>query len=340
VSPNEKAIKALRAMAHTDPAIAAEAQREWAAALQTPLREGVLDEDNLADIFERNVLAPGAHAYYPLDIVKPGEEDNFVAYTYQTQNRIPERRVEADELTVPTYRIANSIDWDLDIAKDARFDLVRRALSVYKQGFAKKLNYDGWTTLLAAAVQRGLIVSSATQAGNPFTGRVHQGSATLGGEFTKELVSRMIITMLRGAGGNAIRTNLTDLYISVEAVGDIRAWADSDIDEFTQREILKSSQFGMAELYGVMLHPMQEFGTGQDYQSIISDLGGTLPSGTTEWCVGLDLSTQDSFVMPIREELVTREDPALLRQWRMGVYGSMRHGFACLDVRRVILGAH
>ncbi len=337
--PNEKAIKALRAMASNDVKVAEAAQSKWAKALQEPLRQGVFDQDNLDDIFERNVLAPGAQATYPLDIVKAGEEDNFVAYTYQTQNRIPERRVEADELTIPTYRIANSIDWDLDIAKDARFDLVRRALQVYKEGFAKKLNYDGWTTILAAAVQRGLIVSGATQAGSPFTGRTGQGSATLGGEFTKELVSRMIITMLRGAGGNAIKTNLTDLYISAEAIGDIRAWTSSDVDTFTQREIIKSSQFGMSELYGVMLHPMHELGIGQDYQTLINDLGGTLPSGTKEWCIGLDLATQDSFVMPIREELVTREDPALLRQWRMGIYGSMKHGFAALDTRRVILGA-
>lgn len=335
----EKAKNFLRSMASRDPDVALAAQRAWAQQMNEPIRKGVFDKDNVGDIFEREVIEAGAQLTYPLDIIRPGEEDNYIAYTYQTQNRIPERRVEADEITVPTWRIANSIDWDLDIMKDARFDLVRRATEVYQLGFAKKINYDCWTLLLSAAVQRDLIVSAATQAGSPFTGRVHQGSATLGGEFTKELVSRMIITMLRGGGGNLVQTNLTDLYLSVEAMGDIRAWTSSDVDEFTRREVLKSNQLGMAELYGVALHPMVEFGDGQDYQSILEDLGASQPSGTVEWCVGLNLAADMSFVMPIRDELVTREDPALHRQWRGGIFGSLRSGAAVLDLRNVILGA-
>lgn len=332
--------EALRGTAHPDREVAQRNMRAFAQALDVPLREGVMDESNLGDIYEEEPLQPGAHAFYPLDIIKPGEEDNHTAFTYQNQNRIPERRVEADEVTIPTYRIANAIDWDIDIAKDARFNLVRRALEVYRAGFTRKLNYDGWTTLLAAAVQRGLIVSAATGAGNPFTGHVVQGSATIGGEFTKELVSRMIITMMRGAGGNAVRTNLTDLYVSVEAVADMRAWNATDVDEFTRRELLTTQQFGLASLYGVVIHPMQELGVGQDYQTILTSLGATQPSGTTQFAVGLDLSARDSFVMPVRDQLETRDDETLHRQWRMGVYGSMRMGFGCLDVRRVLLGAH
>jgi hypothetical protein len=337
-----KLVTALRATASQDPDTRARAQRAFAQALSEPLRQGVMDEDSLGDIYEREVLQAGAQAHYPLDIIKPGEEDNFVAFTYQNQNRIPERRVEADELWVPTYKIANAMDWDVDIARDARFDLIARALEVYRMGYTRKLNYDGWTTILAAAAQRGLAIGSAAGAALPFTGHVIQGSHTLGGEFTKELVSRMIIGMIRGAGGNAVRTNMTDLYCSVEAVADMRAWNASDVDDFTRRELITQGrdQHGLANLYGVVLHPMQEFGVGQDYQSILTDLGASLPSGTNQFCVGLDLSTTDSFVMPIRQELTTFEDPTLQRQLRAGVYGYMEQGFAVLDLRRVILGAH
>jgi len=338
----KRLIEALRRTADNDPEVRAKAQRAFAAALNAPLRQGVMDEDNLDDIYERQVLAAGAQAYYPLDIVKPGEEDNFVAFTYQNQNRIPERRVEADELWVPTYKIANAMDWDVDIARDARFDLVGRALQVYRAGYTRKLNYDGWTTILAAAVQRGLVVSGANQGALPFTGRSMVSSATLGGEFTKELVSRMIITMLRGGGGNMVRTTLTDLYLSAEAIADMRAWDASDVSDFSRREleVQGGGQLGLSNIYGVVLHPMQEFGVGQDYQSIIEDLGASQPSGTTQYCIGLDLSTADSFVMPIRQELTTFEDPTLQRQLRAGVYGYMEQGFACLDNRRVLLGAH
>jgi hypothetical protein len=46
----------------------------------------------------------------------------------------------------------------------------------------------------------------------------------------------------------------------------------------------------------------------------------------------------DSFVMPIREELQTYEDPALYRLQKAGIYGWMEHGFAVLDPRRILLG--
>ena len=43
--------------------------------------------------------------------------------------------------------------------------------------------------------------------------------------------------------------------------------------------------------------------------------------------------------MPIKEELEVYDDEALIRFQRMGIFGWMRHGFACLDNRRVLIGA-
>ena len=55
--------------------------------------------------------------------------------------------------------------------------------------------------------------------------------------------------------------------------------------------------------------------------------------------VGLDLSSNDSFVMPVRQEVQIFEDDTLHRQKRAGMYGWAEHGFAVLDNRRVLLGA-
>jgi len=146
--------------------------------------------------------------------------------------------------------------------------------------------------------------------------------------------------MTRGAGGNGGGGKLTDLYMSLEAMEDIRAWDTTDIDEFTRREIFVNREYGLATIYGVVLHEMTEFGVGQEYQAFLTDIvGRQVPANTAEFVVGLDLSTSDSFVMPIRKELVTLDDPALYRQQRMGIFGWMEHGFAVLDPRRVLLGA-
>ena len=327
ISPRQQALLRLTASRNRDVAVAA--QRAMAQALDEPLRQGVFDEDNLGDIFRREVLAPGAQANYPLDFVRPGTEDlDFTAITLPKQGRVPERHVEGDELWVPTFQIANSIDWSLRYARDARFDVVGRALRVYQMGFTRKINEDGWHTLLAAADARGLVVND---------------SAATAGQFTKELVSKMQTAMTRNAGGNGNAGKLTDLYISLEAMEDIRAYDISEIDDVTRRDILNSTPEGLANFYGTTLHFMTEFGVGQEYQLYMTGVLGrsvtAVDATDQEFVLGLDKSANDSFVQPIRQELTTFEaGPDMHRQQRAGVYGWMEHGFAVLDNRRVILG--
>jgi len=323
----DEQIALLRATASDNMDEAIAAQRALAAALTEPLRQGIFDEDNLGGIYERMVLAPGAQANFQLDFVKPGEEDiNFTAVTLPKQGRIPERHVEGDELWVPTFRISNSIDWSLRYARDARFDIVKRALDVYRMGFTRKINEDGWHTLLAAADARGLVVNDPV---------------AQNGQFTKELISKMLTAMTRNAGGNGQAGKLTDVYLSMEAVEDIRAWDITEVDMFTRKEILQNAGTNLLNIYGVTLHPMTEYGVGQEYQlyltGILGRAVGAVDPGDAEFAVGLDLSTNDSFVQPIRQELQTFEDPALHRQQRAGFYGWLEHGYAVLDNRRLLL---
>jgi hypothetical protein len=333
-------IEALKATAHNDAEVRALAQKAFAAELQQPIRQGVFDRDNLGGIYEKQVLAPGAQANYPLDFIRPGEEDDFIAFALPKQGRIPERHVEGDELWVPTFSIGNSIDWSLKYAKEARFDVIMRAIRVYEAGYVRKINSDGWRVILTSADGRGTVVTANGQA--PFTGSTLLPTAAAG-QFTKELVSRMRTAMTRGAAGNGNAGRLTDLYLSLEAMEDVRAWDVDEIDEFTRREIFVNREYGLASIYGVVMHEMTEFGEGQEYEVFLSSTLArshqTISSVTLrEFVIGLDLSTEDSFVQPIREELQTYEDPALYRERRAGVYGWMEHGFACLDNRRVILG--
>lgn len=333
-----KVTPSLHACASADEGVRTKAQKAFAAELNSPLRKAIFDESNHAGIYESQVLAPGATPNYPLDLVKPGDEDNFIAYTIARQGRIPERHVEADELWVPTYRVGNSIDWDIRFMQEARWDVVARALEVYKAGYVRKNNIDAWRVIMSAAYDRGMIVSASGSA--PFTGNTSIVSPPTEGAFVKELLSRAKTAMTRGAGGNGNAGKLTDVYLSVEAMEDVRAWGSAQVDEFTRREILTQAANGIAGIYGVRLHPMTEFGEGQEYQLFLSsDLAASLPASTREWAVGLDLSTNDSFVEPVKQELMTFEDPSLYRRQQMGVYGWLEHGFAILDNRRCLLMA-
>lgn len=332
----QKLAASMPACADADTKKREDAQSAFAAELSGPLRKGVFDENTLGGIFEPDVLAPGATANYPLDFVKPGDEDNYVAWTMPKQGRIPERHVEGDEIWVQTYKIANAIDWDIRYMREARWDVVARALEAYKAGFVRKHNSDGWRLLLSAANDRGMIVTASGAA--PFTGNTSMATPPSDGVFTKELLSRAKTAVMRGAGGNGGAGKLTDVYLSAEAMEDIRAWGTAEVDEFTRREIMTAADGGIATVYGVRLHPMTEFGEGQEYQNFVTTtLGVSLPTNTLEWAIGLDLSTNDSFVNPIKQELMTFEDPALYRQMRMGIYGWEEIGLAVLDARRVVL---
>lgn len=336
---NEQTLDLLRAMASRDQRVANAARVAFAQELISPLRRGIFDADNLGDIYSPQVIPPGATASYPLDFVRPGDEDTYTAYTLAEQGRLPERRVEASEINVPTFKIGNSIDWDIKFMKEARWDVVKRALQVFEAGFVRKINSDGWRTVLAAAADRGLVVEASGTAA--FTGSSScLTTAPNPGEFTKELVSRLHTAMTRGAGGNGNGGRLTDLYLSLEAMECVRAWDATRIDEFTRREIFTSADKGLAQIYGVIMHSMTEFGQDQEYDAFLETvLSLAKPGGTEQFCVGLDLSADDSFVMPIKEELEVYDDESLVRFQRMGIFGWMSHGFACLDNRRVLLGA-
>jgi hypothetical protein len=328
--PSDEFIGLLRKSGDADINVAAAAQREFAKALELPLRKGVLVGNILGDIFETIAVEAGSTTEFPLDLVSPGLEGEHVAYTNPGHGRIPERSVEGDYVMIPTYTIASSVDYLLRYAREARWDIVARAMQVMEAGFTKKMNDDGWHTLLAAGVDRNILV--------------YDGDATAG-LFSKRLVSLMQTVMRRNSGGNSAsvgRGRLTDIYVSPEALEDIRNWGFDQVDETTRREIYTAQTGGapITRIFGVNLRDLDELGEGQEYQSFfVNELGGAVQASDLELVVGLDLSTRDSFVMPVKEQLQVFEDPTLHRQQRAGYYGFAELGFGVLDNRRVILGS-
>ena len=318
----------LRAIGSRKAEVSFAALTEFSQALTLPLRQGVLSGDNLDNIYEKISLDSNATSEFPLDFLSPGTETDHVAYTIPNQGRIPERHVEGDFVMVPTFDVGNAIDWLLKYARDARWDVVSRATEVMEAGFVKKINDDGWHVLLSAAVDRNILIFDA------------DASA---GQFTKRLVSLMKVVMRRNAGGNSTSMNrgmLTDLYVSPEAIEDIRNWGVDQVDEITRREIFLSEDGTVKRIFSVNLHDIDELGVGQEYQQFyLSDLSASLGSGDSELVVGLDLNKNDSFVMPIRADLEVFPDPVLHRQRRAGIYGWLELGLGCLDNRRILAGS-
>jgi len=326
VEPTDAMTQLLRDSGSKDEDQSRGATKQLAVALETPLRKGVMSGDITGGIFERIRLAPGAAPEFPLDFVQPGTEKDYVAYTIPNQGRIPERNVEGDFVMVPTYDTGCSIDWLLKYARNARWDIVSRAMQVLESSFIKKSNDDAWHTILAAGADRNIVVYD---------------SAATAGQFTKRLVSLGKTVMRRNGGGNSTSVNrgqLTDIFLSPEGIEDIRDWGVDQIDEVTRHQIFQAADGTLNRIFGVNLHDLDELGVGQEYQNFFeNELSGNLQASDVELVVGLDMRTSDSFVNPVVEEVSVYDDPSLHRQRRAGVYAWAEHGYAVLDNRRCIL---
>ena len=164
---------------------------------------------------------------------------------------------------VPTYDVGASIDYLLKYARDARWDVVGRAMSVMESQFTKKANDDGWHTVISAGVDRNILVFDNDAAN---------------GVFSKRLVSLMKTVMRRNGGGNSTSINrgaLTDLFLSPEGVEDIRNWGVDEVDDITRRQLISQEGGLLTRIFQVNLHDLDELGEGQEYELFYeSDLSG------------------------------------------------------------------
>jgi hypothetical protein len=315
----------LRRSGSNNPRESETAMAQIVQAVTDPIRNGVMSGDIWSDIFTTINLEPGSVPEFPLGILQRGTEKDYVAYTIPQHGAIPERRVESDYILVPTFSVANSIDWLLKHARNARWDIVGSALQLYRDGFTQKFNDDAFHTLLAAIVDRNILIYDSTASA---------------GQFTKRLVSLAKTAMRRNGGGNSTSTNrrkLTDLYMSPEGVEDIRNWSIADVDEYTRREIYTMDDGTLNRIFNVNIHDLDELGENQSYQLYFTeDLTGTLETSDVELAIGLDLSVQNCFVRPLEEDIQMFDDPTLHRRQKAGVYGWSSYGLAVLDGSAVI----
>lgn len=311
-----------------DKQVALAAQRELALAVVDEIRNGVEEGDMISQIFTQIPFRPGALTEFPLDLLVPGGDRDFSAYTIPNHGRIPERTFEGESVTINTYDVGSSIDWLLKFSRDSRFDVVGMALSILEATFLRKMNLDGWSVIMAAATDRNVVVYDASAAA---------------GYFTKRLVSLMQLALRRVAGGNSATLQpirLTDIFVSPEGLEDMRTWDLSMVDDVTRNRIFNSTQTGgLTDMFGVRIHELLELGAGQAFQNYFLELGGSLASGDEELVIGLDLSNPNVFVNPVRAPIEIFEDETLHRQRRAGYYGWGEHGFGVLDNRRTVLGS-
>jgi len=303
-TPTQEQVELLKATASAGDS-GEQAREAFAAALTAPLRKSRDKASTVRGIFTVDNLQPGADARYPLDI------NDITGFVMPKEGAIPQNVVAGDEIWIPTFEIASSVYWKLQFARDGRFDVVARAKNRLANSIVKLEEENGWHVLLAgadASAREQHITSSG---------------------FTKELLSNAKVVMTRAG------SVLTDMYISPEAMADVRSWDNAAVDEQTRRDIFVAG--GLAKIYDVMLHVMEEFGNGREYNKYFCNNCPTnsLTEANVEIQIGLDTSTNDAFYMPVRQELTTYADPTAIKELKQGVIAYEDLGFAVVDTRRM-----
>jgi hypothetical protein len=314
----------------------------------------ILQEINLKsvirELFSVDVLPPGAMAVYPV-----ADDFDIPVWVLPGLGYIAQNLIEGvgEDVIVPTFTVSASADWKLSYAIHSRVDILQRAISKLASAIAEYEEESGWRVIVPAATTN--FAGQGLLKARPAPVYEVAASENGAGYLSKELINQMIVGMARKD------RKLTDLWVSPEAIADIREWTDTDIDPTTRREVFQAG--GMGRIWNVQFHELYHLGpqgkfnindstssygifkdTGGAYNdytvdngNIVDSDGNVTTAGETQvW--GFDLTVNDSLVMPVRKEYEAIEDPALHREQKQGFYGWSEFGMACLDSRMLCLG--
>jgi hypothetical protein len=248
------------------------------------------------------------------DVVNVKFNDNEIFDIFHTSSAsyFPLVGYESNGFKPQYYEMYHSADMLQKYLKDARVDVFMRMVDILANSIIKKVKDDAWHILISSGVDRNTVFYDEYAR--------HNG-------FSKRLVSLMKTGMRRN--GNNV---LTDLYISPEAI------------EATSNLYVESGL--ITRLFGVNLHSLEELGVKQEYQNFFeNELKGTLPTGSNQICVGLDLSKglASPFQISRPAHLPKWEvfhNPELMRERRLGFDLKGQIGIACIDNQAVLLGSH
>jgi len=286
--------------------------------------------NDIRQIFDLLKIASGEIVEFPVITNSNGPD----AYTVGLGDEIHTKRlVDCDRVKVPTNIYYNSASVGEEYIRSARYDVVQDALQILQHGLKQELWISGWQCILAAGVDRNILV---------FDNDACEGKATT------RLVSLIKSVMRRN--GERSKAMLTDLYVSPEVMEDLNNNLLNDtmysssfdnrdkeiIDSQIQHTCNNTGFVNTLTIFGVNIHSVDELGVDQYLHNYFkNELGGAIAPWNVELVVGLDRS-KSSFVMCEIKEPTCH---SFVKNGRVEMYLDTEVGLAVLDNQSVILGS-
>lgn len=204
----------------------ADLRKAFAEKLSVPVLKSIEPQSSVRNIFMVDNVPAGALPEYPVDM--SDIEDAVVMPRF---GAVPQNIVVGDILTVPTFEIANSVEWKLSFARDGRYNIVERALEKLAASFVRAEEKAGWDTIRGSIDASNTLVTTET--------------------YLSKTLFNDLITEMRAVNGYDPNV----VYVSPRRAKDIRNWANTEIDPVTQREIFKAG--GMGNIWNVEIRELR-----------------------------------------------------------------------------------
>ena len=354
------------------------------AAFIGPVVQKVLNEAGTSSaIYTDTVFDEDDHPSYPLDLYYNTDKGFISVWSQDMAGGLPSSNamVPIQELKLMTYRLDSAVHLHKRYARRARLDVVAKAIERMAQEVLIKQERNAWAVILKAlseaAAKNGRSVSVGTSGSvrNLLTSRNTGATAEFRLQDLNDLMTRIKRINVGFAGGTPAdfgARGLTDLWVSPEVMGQIRAFAfnairsDSGATAANAQNLPDAARMGiwgaagMSEIYGVAIHELVELGHSERYNTLFetyfdgvgsaaTNLDGSTNSisnfatASHQVLVGLDLS-REAFVRPVARQAESGGTFSALpddqfyatRADKTGWYGFLEEGRVCLDGRAVV----
>jgi len=345
-------VELIKAMGSRDAAVANEASQAFAAFVGPVVKEVLMHAGSASLIYSDMEYDEDDSPSLPLDLFHDEEQNYVTVWSQSVAGGLPTSEVSGmNELKITTYRLDSAVSFLKRYTRRGRLDVVSKALERMSNEVLIKQERNAWAVILKALAEAstdgsGHVIDA--EAANAFT------VGDLSRLMTK--VKRINASFASGTPSDFDSKGLTDLFISPEIMQEVRGFAYNPVNTIgtkstgpvalpnnVREEIFRSA--GMSEIYGVVLHELNELGRTKKYNNLFDVFYSATPpafdAGTDEIAVGLDLS-REAFIRPVAQQAESGgtftalpDDQFLTRQEKTGFYGFVEEGRVCLDSRAV-----
>ena len=256
-------------------------------------------------IFRPTRLAPGASSTFDVPF-----DDIDCCWMMPQIGGIPVVQVEGSSINVDTFGLDVGVEYQEDVARDGRIDIAALSTALLKNKFIVQEELAGWTLIKthAAALPSTQIIQALDKDG------LSVGNPILNMHTINEIITTADEI---GIGGRRI----SDIYCSPRRFGDLR----EQVSIFGLPEALREKFWNGGQGPADHLQPydIADMRIHRVYNPALVD-NNTVYAFTRKegYFYG---------VMPIREELKTRDNPQAAGEWKIGIVGKERVGFGVLD---------